>query len=167
MTGKLRENIQAKEVWSAENRPEVMGEGGSRGDRRRRRQRRLRWIIFVCLFFLALSIFLETRIFKLGELELPISGNLLIFVMININLLLLVTVIFLVLRNLVELVFERRQPSAGGQTTNQVSYLPYFLVADPHRVALFGFPAVHLRQHGLLVQHQRRALSGRIPGSGS
>lgn len=80
---------------------------------RRRRRRRLRWIVLGCLALFVLLTYLETRIFEMGELDLPVSGNLLIFVMININILLLVAVIFLVLRNLVELVFERRRRILG------------------------------------------------------
>lgn len=80
---------------------------------RRRRQRRLRLIIAGCLALFVLLTYLETRLFGLGEIPLPVTGNLLIFILININVLLLLVVIFLVLRNLAQLVFERRRRVLG------------------------------------------------------
>ncbi|MDZ7641109.1 MAG: ATP-binding protein [Desulfurivibrio sp.] len=80
---------------------------------RRQRRRRLRLVVIVCLLLFALLTWLEPRVFALGEVELPVSGNLLVFMMINFNVLLLLAVIFLVLRNLAELVFERRRRVLG------------------------------------------------------
>ncbi len=82
-------------------------------EERQRRRRRLRLIIGGCLALFVLLTYLETRLFDLGEVPLPITGNLLIFIMININVLLLLVVIFLVLRNLAQLVFERRRRVLG------------------------------------------------------
>ncbi|MFU8819645.1 MAG: ATP-binding protein [Desulfurivibrio sp.] len=86
----------------------------ARRDRERRR-RRLRWVVVGCLALFGLLTWLETRIFDLGEVDLPVSGNLLIFIFLNINVLLLLVVIFLVLRNLAELVFERRRRIMGAR----------------------------------------------------
>lgn len=86
----------------------------ARRDRERRR-RRLRWVVVGCLALFGLLTWLETRIFDLGEVDLPVSGNLLIFILLNINVLLLLVVIFLVLRNLAELVFERRRRVLGAR----------------------------------------------------
>lgn len=83
-------------------------------EQRRQRRRRLRLVVIGCLALFGLLTWLEPRIFALGEVELPISGNLLIFMMINFNILLLLVVIFLVLRNLAELVFERRRRALGA-----------------------------------------------------
>ncbi len=49
-----------------------------------------------------------------GELNLPISSTVLIFALININGLLLLLMLYLILRNLVELVFERRNKIFGS-----------------------------------------------------
>ncbi|MEW6594916.1 MAG: ATP-binding protein [Thermodesulfobacteriota bacterium] len=80
---------------------------------RRRRKKRLRVIILVSLALFALFTYLETRVFDLGTLPLPVSGNVLIFVLINLNMLLLLLVIFLVLRELTQLVFERKRRILG------------------------------------------------------
>ncbi|HET97292.1 MAG TPA: HAMP domain-containing protein [Desulfurivibrio alkaliphilus] len=86
----------------------------ARRDRQHRR-RRLRWVVGVCLVLFGLFTWLETKIFGLGEVDLPVSGNLLIFILLNLNVLLLLVVIFLVLRNLAELVFERRRRVLGAR----------------------------------------------------
>ena len=80
---------------------------------RRRRKKRIRTIIFVCLALFALFTYFETRVFELGEVALPVSGNVLIFMLININVLLLLLVIFLALRELTQLVFERKRRILG------------------------------------------------------
>ncbi|HIJ78735.1 MAG: ATP-binding protein [Desulfobulbaceae bacterium] len=80
---------------------------------RRRRKTRTRLIILACLVLIPLLTFLETKIFQMGPVSLPISGNVLIFALININVLLLLLMVFLVLRNLAQLIFERRQRFLG------------------------------------------------------
>jgi len=80
---------------------------------RRRRKKRSRLIILGCLILLPLLTWLETRVIGLGEVSFPVSGNVLIFVLINFNVLLLLLVVFLVLRNLAQLVFERRRRFLG------------------------------------------------------
>jgi two-component system nitrogen regulation sensor histidine kinase NtrY len=80
---------------------------------RKRRKTRTRLIILVCLVLIPLLTFLETKIFQLGPVALPISGNVLIFALININVLLLLLMVFLVLRNLAQLIFERRRRFLG------------------------------------------------------
>lgn len=80
---------------------------------RERRKRRIRTIILACLTLLPILIYLEMRVIRIGSVALPMSGNLLVFALINVNVLLLLLVIFLVLRNLVQLVFERRRKFLG------------------------------------------------------
>lgn len=80
---------------------------------RRRRKRRTRYIILACLVLFPILTYLETKMFQIGEVSFPVSGNVLVFVLININVLLLLLMIFLVLRNLVQLVFERRRRFLG------------------------------------------------------
>ena len=77
--------------------------------RDRLRRRRIWIVISICLGLLPLLTYLETQVFKLGEISFPVSGNVLVFAMININILLLLLIVFLVLRNLVQLIFERRR----------------------------------------------------------
>ncbi|MFZ5775584.1 MAG: sensor histidine kinase [Thermodesulfobacteriota bacterium] len=80
---------------------------------RERRSRRIQVVILCCLVMIPLFWHLEGKVMRLGQVSFPVSGNLLIFVLLNINILLLLLVIFLVLRNLVQLVFERRRKFLG------------------------------------------------------
>lgn len=80
---------------------------------RRRRKKRIRLIILACLVLIPLLTYLETRVVQLGVIPFPVSGNVLIFVLINFNILLLLLMVFLVLRNLAQLVFERRRRFLG------------------------------------------------------
>lgn len=79
-----------------------------------RKRRRIRFIILVCLALVPLIVFIEAKIFSGGQ-PLPFGSNLLIFALINTNVLLLLLMVFLILRNLVELIFERRQKILGAR----------------------------------------------------
>ena len=79
-----------------------------------RKKRIVRLIIFFCLIMVPALTYLETRVFQFGgAIPFPVSGNVLVFALININVLLLLLMVFLVLRNLVELIFERRRRFLG------------------------------------------------------
>lgn len=78
-----------------------------------KKRRRIRFIIVVCFgLFFALR-FLESRVFQLEAVPFPVSGNVLVFVLININVILLLLMVFLTMRNLVELVFDRKRRIIG------------------------------------------------------
>jgi len=87
---------------------------------RQRRKKRIRLIILACLVLIPLLTYFETRIVQLGTVPFPVSGNVLIFVLININVLLLLLMVFLVLRNLVQLVFERRRRFLGTKLRSKL-----------------------------------------------
>ena len=73
-----------------------------------KKRKRERVIILVTVFLVALMTYLETSIFR-GEVTLlPVSGNALIFGLINVNIILIILLIFLIVRNLVKLIYERR-----------------------------------------------------------
>ncbi len=78
------------------------------------RRKRERIIIVVTLAAVALITYLETQVIHLGG-ELPLASSLLVFALINLNALLLLLLIFLVLRNLVKLMVERRRGVLGSQ----------------------------------------------------
>ncbi len=78
------------------------------------RRKRERIIIVVTLAAVALITYLETQVIHLGG-ELPLASSLLVFALINLNALLLLLLIFLVLRNLVKLIVERRRGVLGAQ----------------------------------------------------
>ena len=80
------------------------------------RRRRREWIIiFVTVILIAVVTYLESRIFRGEAVVLPLSGNALIFGLININIILIILLIFLIVRNLVKLIYERRRGIAGSK----------------------------------------------------
>jgi two-component system nitrogen regulation sensor histidine kinase NtrY len=87
---------------------------------RLRRKKRIRLVILACLVLIPLLTYFETRIVQLGAIPFPVSGNVLIFVLINFNVLLLLLMIFLVLRNLAQLVFERRRKFLGTKLRSKL-----------------------------------------------
>ncbi|MHB1184626.1 MAG: sensor histidine kinase [Desulfobulbia bacterium] len=98
---------------------EVADEEVLRKDRLRRKKR-IRLIILACLVLIPLLTYLETRVVQLGTVPFPVSGNVLIFVLINFNVLLLLLMVFLVLRNLAQLVFERRRRFLGTKLRSKL-----------------------------------------------
>ncbi|MEW6428121.1 MAG: ATP-binding protein [Thermodesulfobacteriota bacterium] len=84
-------------------------------EKKLRKQRLIRLTILTCLLLIGMLTWLETRVFQLGAVPFPVSGNVLVFLLININVILLLLTVFLVLRNLVTLVFERRQRLLGAR----------------------------------------------------
>lgn len=78
-----------------------------------KKRKRIWAVIFSCLILIPLLTFIETKLFQLGTVPFPVSGNVLVFVLINCNVLLLLLMVFLVLRNLVQLVFERKRRILG------------------------------------------------------
>jgi two-component system nitrogen regulation sensor histidine kinase NtrY len=98
--------------------------------RKIRKQRLIRLTIAACLVVVAVLTYLESRVFQLGAVEFPISGNVLVFALINCNVLLLLLVVFLVLRNLAELIFERKKNLLGSRlrTKMVVSFMSLSLI---------------------------------------
>ena len=78
-------------------------------------KRRRREIVIICIILpiIILLTYLGTKIFDLG-LELPIANSILIFALININVILLLLLFYLTMRNLVKLVFERKKRIMGS-----------------------------------------------------
>ncbi|MBW2146460.1 MAG: HAMP domain-containing protein [Deltaproteobacteria bacterium] len=79
----------------------------------KRRRKRERYIILITIAAIILLTALEIHLS--GPEDVPFSGNIIIFSLININIILLLLVIFLVIRNLVKLLFERRQKILGSR----------------------------------------------------
>jgi two-component system nitrogen regulation sensor histidine kinase NtrY len=71
-------------------------------------------LIAAVIAAMALLTWMETRLIDFG-VNFPISNTVLMFTLININLLLLILLIFLVFRNLVKLLYERRRKVMGAQ----------------------------------------------------
>ena len=81
---------------------------------RQKKRRYIRYVIIFCGSLIPLLLLLQSILLK-GTFSLPISSTILIFALININGLLLLLMLYLVLRNLVELVFERKQNILGSK----------------------------------------------------
>jgi len=79
-----------------------------------RRRRRERYIIASLIVIIFLLTLFGVKVFDLG-LDLPISNSILIFSLININVILLLALLFLTMRNLVKLLFERRKKIMGAR----------------------------------------------------
>jgi two-component system nitrogen regulation sensor histidine kinase NtrY len=95
----------------------------------RLKQKLLRRVILICLLLIPFFIWLQSVLLK-GKVELPIANNILIFALININVLLVLFVLFLVLRNLAELLFERRANRLGNKLKTKLiaSFLSLTLI---------------------------------------
>ena len=94
------------------------------------KRRRIRYTILLCLLLIPILTYLETVVFQIGEVSFPVSGNVLVFSLININIILLLLMVFLVLRNLLRLVFEQKQFALGKSLRNRlvISFISLSLV---------------------------------------
>ena len=79
-----------------------------------RRRRRERIIIVITMAVIAGLTYLESQLSH-QQGVLPASNNILIFGLININIILIILLIFLIVRNVVKLVFERRSGVIGSR----------------------------------------------------
>ena len=83
-------------------------------EQRQKKRKLIRYTIFFCCALIPLFALVQQILLK-GTFSLPISSTILIFALININGLLLLLMLYLVLRNLVELIFERKQNILGSK----------------------------------------------------
>ena len=98
--------------------------------RDQRKRRRIWLVILICLCLIPVMTFIESKVFSLGEIRFPVSGNVLVFTVINLNIMLLLLVVFLVLRNLVQLIFESRREFLGTRLRRKmvISFVSLSLV---------------------------------------
>src|SRR3989337_1729281 len=73
-----------------------------------KRRRRERYIIVAVAAAIFILTYIETHISNIGS-NLPAATNIIVFGLININIILLILLVFLILRNFVKLIFERRR----------------------------------------------------------
>ena len=101
--------VSDTEIFSIAGKPDPEAE-----EKERKRKRREIILIF-CAFFL--FIVLTAVEFSLGRIytHLPFNDNILFFTIININILLILLMIFLIMRNVVKLIFERRRKFLGAK----------------------------------------------------
>jgi two-component system nitrogen regulation sensor histidine kinase NtrY len=98
-------------------------------EQRKRKQRLIRVVIAFCLLLIPALAYLQRGLLG-ADLNLPVSSTILIFALININGLLLLLMLYLVLRNLVELIFERNQKIMGSRLRTRlvISFVSLSLV---------------------------------------
>jgi two-component system nitrogen regulation sensor histidine kinase NtrY len=93
------------------------------------KRRLIRRTILFCLLLIPFFIWIQTVLLK-QDIDLPVDNNILIFALININVLLVLFVLFLVLRNLAELLFDRRINRLGHKLKTKLiaSFLSLTLI---------------------------------------
>ncbi|SDO79559.1 sensor histidine kinase [Desulforhopalus singaporensis] len=94
-----------------------------------KRRRLIRRVILFCILLIPLLIYFQSVLLQ-KEVELPYDNNLLIFALINTNVILVLVVLFLVLRNLAEFLFERRSNRLGNKLKTKLiaSFLSLTLI---------------------------------------
>lgn len=78
------------------------------------RRRRERYIIAFLIIVISVLTYLGSKVFDLG-LDLPVANNILILALINIDVILLLLLLYLTMRNLVKLFFERKKGVTGAK----------------------------------------------------
>jgi len=84
------------------------------GKRESKKRRNEFYIIMIISLLIVTFTYFEMRLPQIGG-SIPIAYNIIIFTFININIILLLLLFFLVIRNLVKLIFERKQRVLGAQ----------------------------------------------------
>ncbi len=89
-----------------------------RKQRLRKRQREL-YIVLAIVSLIAILTYVESHIAMISE-NIPVQTNIFVFGLININIILLVVLIFLILRNAAKLFFESRRKLMGSKLRNKL-----------------------------------------------
>ncbi|MCB2216782.1 MAG: HAMP domain-containing protein [Desulfobulbaceae bacterium] len=110
--------------FEVQTSPPVMTE-----EQRRLKKRMVRRIILFCLCLIPFFTWLQGALFR-QDLQLPVSSTIIIFALININVILILIVLFLILRYLAELIFERKMNIMGSRLRTKlvVSFLSLSLI---------------------------------------
>lgn len=98
-------------------------------EQRTQKRRMVNRIIFFCLCLIPFFIWLQGELFK-RDIQLPVNSNIFIFALININVIFILIVLFLILRYLAELFFERKVNLLGSKLRTKlvVSFLALSLL---------------------------------------
>jgi two-component system nitrogen regulation sensor histidine kinase NtrY len=84
------------------------------GEKESKKWRNEFYIIMIISLLIVTFTYFEMRLPQIGR-DIPIAYNIIVFTFININIILLLLLIFLVIRNLVKLIFERKQRILGAK----------------------------------------------------
>lgn len=102
----------------------------------RRRRKRDYIIIGVVIAIVTLLSFFTVKALHSSS-DIPVSNMVLMFILININMLLVVLLIFLVFRNLVKLIYERRKKAEGSKLRTKLVATFIALTLLPSTVLFF------------------------------
>ena len=105
-----------------------------------RRRKREGIIIVSIIFTVILLTFIETHVVNFSG-EFPISSTILMFILININLLLFLLLLFLVFRNLVKLYYDRKHRIMGAKLRTKL--LAAFITLTLLPTTVLFFFAIH------------------------
>jgi two-component system nitrogen regulation sensor histidine kinase NtrY len=84
------------------------------------RKRRREWLlVLIIIGLVALSLRYQGRLFDLTS-EIPLTGNILVLALINLNMLLIIFCLFLVMRNIFKLLLERRRGIPGAKLRSKL-----------------------------------------------
>ncbi len=108
----------------------------SLSEKERQRRKREFILIIIILFVVALLTFVESRIINFGA-DIAVSNTVLMFILINVNLLLLILMIYLVFRNLVKLIYDRRRNVLGAKLRTKLVIAFVSLTLLPTTVLFF------------------------------
>ncbi|MGB5923941.1 MAG: ATP-binding protein [Syntrophobacteria bacterium] len=104
--------------------------------REQSRRRRERNIIIVSLGLIVLLTYLESHFLQFGS-KLPMGSNVIIFALMNINVILLLLLVYLVTRNVVKLIFERKRNIFGHRLRTKL-VITFFTLSLFPTIILFG-----------------------------
>ena len=104
--------------------------------REQSRRRRERTIIIVSLGLIVLLTYLESHFLQFGS-KLPMGSNVIIFALMNINVILLLLLVYLVTRNVVKLIFERKRNIFGHRLRTKL-VITFFTLSLFPTIILFG-----------------------------
>ena len=105
-------------------------------EQEQKKRKRERFLILVILSIVILLTIVENRIIYFGT-DFPISNTILMFTLININLLLLILLIFLVFRNLVKLFYDRKRKVIGSKLKTKLVFTFIALTLLPTIILFF------------------------------
>lgn len=99
-----------------------------------KRRKRERYIIIAVAAAIFILTYIESHISSIGS-SLPAATNVIVFGLINVNIILLILLVFLILRNFVKLIFERQSKIIGSRLRTRLivafvglSIVPTFLL---------------------------------------
>ncbi len=95
------------------------------------------FIIVVIILLVAVFTFIEMRITDFGS-DIPVSNTILMFTLININLLLLLTLLLLVFRNLAKLYYEKKSKILGSKLKTRLT-IAFITLSLLPTIVLFFF----------------------------